>query len=116
MSTQQLVLSLVLATMVFSVALELKVDDFRRVAQAPRAVLCGLVPQFLLLPGATWLATLVLDLPPSTEAAMSERAECVMLNKGAYIVEAVGILDDVLTRMQAHQVKKTPQLRALHSW
>ncbi|MBD2666856.1 pyruvate kinase [Richelia sinica FACHB-800] len=51
-----------------------------------------------------------------TDAAMAERAECVMLNKGAYIVEAVGILDDVLTRMQAHQVKKTPQLRALHSW
>lgn len=76
MSTQQLVLSLVLATMVFSVALELKVDDFRRVAQAPRAVLCGLVPQFLLLPGATWLATLVLDLPPSTEAAMILVAAC----------------------------------------
>lgn len=51
-----------------------------------------------------------------TDAAMSERAECVMLNKGGHIVEAVGILDDVLTRMQAHQVKKTPQLRALHSW
>ena len=35
MTAQQLVLSLVLATMVFSVALELRVDDFRRVAQAP---------------------------------------------------------------------------------
>ena len=76
MSTQQLVLSLVLATMVFSVALELNVDDFRRVALAPRAVVCGLVPQFLLLPGATWLATLVLDLPPSTEAAMILVAAC----------------------------------------
>jgi pyruvate kinase len=51
-----------------------------------------------------------------TDAAMAERAECVMLNKGPYIAEAVTILDDVLTRMQAHQVKKTPQLRALHSW
>jgi pyruvate kinase len=51
-----------------------------------------------------------------TDAAMAERAECVMLNKGDYIIEAIGILDDVLTRMQAHQVKKTPQLRALHSW
>ncbi|MBD2302099.1 hypothetical protein H6G80_25505 [Nostoc sp. FACHB-87] len=51
-----------------------------------------------------------------TDAAMSERAECVMLNKGPYIVEAVAILDDVLTRMEAHQTKKTPQLRALHSW
>ncbi len=32
------------------------------------------------------------------------------------IAQAVTILDDVLTRMQAHQLKKTPQLRALNSW
>ncbi|MBF2001070.1 MAG: hypothetical protein IGS38_10160 [Synechococcales cyanobacterium M58_A2018_015] len=51
-----------------------------------------------------------------TDAAMAERAECVMLNKGSYVAEAVTILDDVLTRMQAHQLKKTPQLRALRSW
>ncbi|HEY9704691.1 MAG TPA: pyruvate kinase, partial [Allocoleopsis sp.] len=51
-----------------------------------------------------------------TDAAMSERAECVMLNKGAFIMDAVTTLDDVLTRMQEHQSKKTPQLRALHSW
>ena len=57
MTVQQLVLSLVLATMVLSVALELRVDDFRRVAQQPRAVVCGLIPQFILLPVGTWLAT-----------------------------------------------------------
>ncbi len=51
-----------------------------------------------------------------TDAAMAERAECVMLNKGPYVAEAVTILDHVLTRMQNHQVKKTPQLRALHMW
>jgi pyruvate kinase len=51
-----------------------------------------------------------------TDAAMAERAECVMLNKGPFIAEAITILDDVLTRMEAHQSKKTPQLRALHSW
>lgn len=51
-----------------------------------------------------------------TDAAMAERAECVMLNKGLFIAEAITILDDVLTRMAAHQLKKTPQLRALHSW
>ena len=76
MSTQKLVLSLVLATMVFSVALELKVDDFRRVAQTPRAVVCGLIPQFILLPVGTWLATLVLDLPPDIEVAMILVAAC----------------------------------------
>jgi pyruvate kinase len=51
-----------------------------------------------------------------TDAAMAERAECVMLNKGPFIAEAITILDDVLTRMATHQLKKTPQLRALHSW
>jgi pyruvate kinase len=51
-----------------------------------------------------------------TDAAMGERAECVMLNKGPFILEAVTILDDVLSRMQAHQIKKSPRLRALHSW
>jgi pyruvate kinase len=51
-----------------------------------------------------------------TDAAMGERAECVMLNKGPFIIEAIAILDNVLTRMEAHQLKKTPQLRALHSW
>jgi pyruvate kinase len=51
-----------------------------------------------------------------TDAAMAERAECVMLNKGPYIVEAVTLLDNVLKRMQEHQTKKTAQLRALKSW
>ena len=66
------------------------------------------------------LENLVKDGAPSrgemTDAAMAERAECVMLNKGQFIAEAITILDDVLTRMEAHQMKKTPQLRALHSW
>lgn len=51
-----------------------------------------------------------------TDAAMAERAECVMLNKGPYILEAMTILDSVLRRMQAHQSKKVAQLRALRSW
>jgi pyruvate kinase len=48
-----------------------------------------------------------------TDAAMSERAECVMLNKGPHIVEAVTVLDDILRRMQAHVTKKRPMLREL---
>lgn len=76
MTTQQLLLSLVLATMVFSVALDLRASDFRRVAEMPRAVVAGLLPQFLLLPVATWAATLALDLPPATEAAMILVACC----------------------------------------
>jgi pyruvate kinase len=48
-----------------------------------------------------------------TDAAMGERAECVMLNKGPYIVTAVCILDDILRRMQSHQEKKRSMLRKL---
>jgi pyruvate kinase len=48
-----------------------------------------------------------------TDAAMSERAECVMLNKGPYILEAVRTLDDVLSRMEAHQQKKRSMMRPL---
>jgi pyruvate kinase len=48
-----------------------------------------------------------------TDAAMGERAECVMLNKGPYIVEAAKVLDDILRRMQGHQSKKSSTLRQL---
>jgi pyruvate kinase len=52
--------------------------------------------------------------PEITDAAMAVRAECVMLNKGPYIQNAVSILSDVLQRMEAHQFKKISLLRALH--
>lgn len=48
-----------------------------------------------------------------TDAAMGERAECVMLNKGPYISEAVRVLDDILRRMEKHQHKKRSMLRQL---
>jgi pyruvate kinase len=48
-----------------------------------------------------------------TDAAMGERAECVMLNKGPYIVDAVRVLDDILRRMERHQAKKSSLLRPL---
>jgi pyruvate kinase len=51
-----------------------------------------------------------------TDAAMGERAECVMLNKGPHILDAIRTLDDVLRRMQEHQSKKRPLLRALKAW
>jgi pyruvate kinase len=51
-----------------------------------------------------------------TDAAMSERAECVMLNKGPHITDAIHTLDSILTRMQHHQHKKRSLLRRLQSW
>ena len=51
-----------------------------------------------------------------TDAAMGGRAECVMLNKGPHILDAMRTLNDILRRMQAHQSKKRPLLRALKAW
>jgi pyruvate kinase len=49
-----------------------------------------------------------------TDAAMGHRAECVMLNKGPHIMDAMRVLDDILRRMDSHQSKKSAMLRALH--
>ena len=73
---QQAILMMVLATMVYTVSLDLRLGDFFYVARHPLAVGVGLVAQFILLPGATLCATLVLDLPPATEAAMMLVAAC----------------------------------------
>ena len=48
-----------------------------------------------------------------TDAAMAVRAECVMLNKGPYILHTIRALDDILRRMQEHQSKKKTLLRKL---
>ena len=48
-----------------------------------------------------------------TDAAMGERAECVMLNKGPYILKAVRVLDNILRRMEKHQSKKRSMLGQL---
>ncbi|HEX6909025.1 MAG TPA: pyruvate kinase, partial [Longimicrobium sp.] len=48
-----------------------------------------------------------------SDAALGERAECVMLNKGPYLAEAVRALDDILSRMHRHQEKKRPLLAHL---
>ena len=51
-----------------------------------------------------------------SDAAMSERAECVMLNKGPYIDDAVTVLDNILRRMADHHYKKNALMPSLHSW
>jgi pyruvate kinase len=52
----------------------------------------------------------------TTDAAMAQRAECVMLNKGPHLVEAVTFLDRILRRMDRHQSKKSAQVGPLQSW
>lgn len=48
-----------------------------------------------------------------SDAALSARAECVMLNKGPYIVETTQFLSGVLARMDGHKAKSAPLMRRL---
>jgi len=48
-----------------------------------------------------------------SDAVMSSRAECAMLNKGPYIVETVRFLSGILSRMDQHLDKRMAMLRRL---
>jgi pyruvate kinase len=48
-----------------------------------------------------------------SDAAMSIRAECTMLNKGANIVETVRFLDGIMQRMASHYHKRRLMMRPL---
>lgn len=49
-----------------------------------------------------------------TDAAMGEDAECVMLNKGRHILNAVYVLDNILKRMKSHKIRKRSMMRKLN--
>ena len=51
--------------------------------------------------------------PEFTDAAMGDRAECVMLNKGPFILDAMHALNQVLLHMEAHQEKRFSLLPSL---
>lgn len=48
-----------------------------------------------------------------SDVVMAGRAECVMLNKGPYVFDAIRTLDEVLRSLQAYQRKKVTLLPAL---
>lgn len=52
-----------LAVIMLGLGLSLSLDDFRRVAKAPRAVFVGLLCQTLLLPAGCWLIVRAFELP-----------------------------------------------------
>jgi BASS family bile acid:Na+ symporter len=69
-------LNVVIALIMFGVALDLRVDDFRRVFRAPKPVLAGLLVQYLVLPALTFLLILVLRPLPSIALGMLLVAAC----------------------------------------
>lgn len=58
-------LRIVIAAILFGVALDTRLEDFARAARRPGAIAVGVLAQFLLLPAITFVLTLVLDLRAS---------------------------------------------------
>ncbi len=70
------VLNVILGLVMFGVALDLEVDDFKRVIAEPRAAIVGLVTQLVLLPALTYLLVVVLHPQPSIALGMMLVAAC----------------------------------------
>lgn len=69
-------LNVVLAFVMFGVALEMRLDDFRRILKAGKPALLGLAAQFFCLPAFTYLLVLLLDPIPSMALGMMLVAAC----------------------------------------
>ena len=70
------VLNAVLAFLMFGIALDTKLEDFRRVMRMPLAFTVGIVAQFIALPAITYVLTLLLQPGPSIALGMILVACC----------------------------------------
>ncbi len=76
-NTQTLwVLNFALAFVMFGIALEISVSDFRRLFQKPKPILVGILSQFVALPAITFLLVLLLQPLPSIALGMFMVAAC----------------------------------------
>jgi pyruvate kinase len=94
---------------------------FERMAEVPRQILALCEAAHVPSIWATQvLESLAKTGAPSraeiTDAAASQRADCVMLNKGPFILSAIDVLDGILVRMGEVQHKSRTLIRRIHSW
>lgn len=71
-----LVMNISLAVIMFGVALELSINDFKRVVKDPKSTIVGIVSQFFLLPAITFLLVLFFEPHPSMALGMFMVAAC----------------------------------------
>ena len=70
------IINAAIGLMMLGVALELKLDDFKRILVAPKAPVIGLIAQFVLLPAFTFVLTLIINPPASIALGMILVAAC----------------------------------------
>ncbi len=79
-------LDVILACVLFGVALDMKVEDFKGILTSPRGTLIGLAAHSLLLPALAFLLTLLLKPAPSIALGMLLVASCPSGNISNFLV------------------------------
>ncbi|MEO1021042.1 MAG: bile acid:sodium symporter family protein [Bacteroidota bacterium] len=85
-----LVMNVSLAIIMFGVALELTINDFKQLIRQPKGPLIGLFSQFVLLPAGTFLLILALKPQPSIALGMMMVAACPGGNISNFISSIAG--------------------------
>lgn len=80
----------VLAIVMFAIALDLKMSDFKALAQSPRPLLVGMASQFLILPTLTFLMILIFKPQPSIALGLILVAACPGGNISNFITHRAG--------------------------
>jgi len=70
------ILNIILALIMFGVALELKVEDFKRLLLTPKTAAVGIISQFVALPALTFLLVNIIQPHPSVALGMIMVAAC----------------------------------------
>lgn len=83
-------LNIVIALVMFGVALDLKVEDFKRVVRAPRAPLIGLASQFFVMPAFATLILIILQPHPSLALGIILVAACPGGNVSNFFTSLAG--------------------------
>ena len=79
-------LDVILAFVLFGVALDMKVEDFKGIVAAPRGTIIGLFAHSVLLPAVAFLLTVVLQPAPSIALGMILVASCPSGNISNFLV------------------------------
>jgi BASS family bile acid:Na+ symporter len=79
-------LDVILAFVLFGVALDMKVEDFKGIVSAPRGTIIGLIAHSVLLPAVAFALTMVLRPAPSIALGMILVASCPSGNISNFLV------------------------------
>ncbi|MCW9044657.1 MAG: bile acid:sodium symporter family protein [Pseudopelagicola sp.] len=80
----------ILAVVMFSIAIDLKPEDFKRLAHAPKPLIAGLMSQFIVLPVMTFGLVLLLNPQPSIALGLILVAACPGGNISNFITHRAG--------------------------